>query len=69
MTSPVKLIRQKLCLTQTALANELGVTRQMIYRYENDKSNLSFSIIKKLIAVAHKQGLSISSSDFFIDEQ
>lgn len=65
MTSPVKIIREKLLLTQTELGLQLGVSREMIWAYEKGKSMPRFSIIKKIIALARENDIEINAEDFF----
>ena len=55
--SPVYLIRHKLLITQTNLANKLGISRQMVWAYEKGRSMPSFEVAKKLIEIANDHGI------------
>ena len=66
MTSPVKIIRERLVLTRTALAERLGISRQMVWAYETGKSMPRYEVIKKLMLMAKHNDIEINPEDFFI---
>jgi len=65
MISHVKVLRQKLLLTQVELAKELGLSKQMINNYEGRRNNLSIDVIKKIIELCDKKGIKVSADDLF----
>lgn len=65
MISHVKVLRQKLLLTQVELAKELGLSKQMINNYEGRRNNLSIDVIKKIIELCDKKGIKVSAGDLF----
>lgn len=67
--SPVYLIRHKLLITQTNLANKLGISRQMVWAYEKGRSMPSFEVAKKLIEIANDHGITVNAIDFFINNR
>jgi len=69
MISPVKKIRDHMLITQEQLAKELGVCRQMIWKYERSVSVPRFEIIKKLILMAKNNGIEIETNDFFVHDK
>jgi transcriptional regulator with XRE-family HTH domain len=66
MISPVKLIREKLLLTQGDLALRLGISRQMVWAYESGKSMPRFDVVKKLMAMAKHNDVKVNAEDFFV---
>ncbi len=67
MISPVKMIRQKLLLTQVEFAKKLGVSKQMISNYEVGQYNPSMKMIKKLMEICRENEIEISTDDFFTE--
>jgi len=65
MSNPVVNLRYKLHMTQTGLAAALGVSRQIVWRYETGKSEPPVSMIKKLMAIAREKGIKVNPNDFF----
>lgn len=65
MTSQVKMIRQKLLLTQAEFAKKLGLSKQMISNYENGLYSPSMNTIKKLVQIAAENNIEINIEDFF----
>ncbi len=57
----LKFMRKQQGWTQEELANELGVTRTMIYKYETDALPLNDSVTEKLAKI-------FNSSSFLLDE-
>ena len=47
----IKELRKKFKLTQTELANQVGVTKSTIAAYENDSRQPSYDVLIKLAAV------------------
>jgi len=52
-------------MTQTALADALGVSRQIVWRYETGKAEPTVAMIKKLMAIAREKGIKVNPNDFF----
>lgn len=69
MISPVKLIRQKLLMTQAEFAKILNMSKQMISNYENNLYCPSMSTIKKLVQIARDNNIEINMDDFFAKEK
>ncbi len=65
MNSPVKTLRQKLLMTQSELAEKLGMSKQMISNYENGLYSPSMTTIKKLMQIASENNIEIDVNDFF----
>jgi len=65
MISPVKVLRQKLLMTQVEFAEQLGLSKQMISNYENGLYSPSMSTIKKLVKIASENNIEIDINDFF----
>ena len=65
MSNPVVNLRYKLHMTQTALADALGVSRQIVWRYETGKAEPTVAMIKKLMAIARGKGIKVNPNDFF----
>lgn len=66
MSSPVKVIRERLLITQAQLAERLGISRQMVWAYETGRSMPRFDIVKKLMDMARHNNIQINAEDFFI---
>ena len=65
MSNPVVDLRFKLHMTQTGLAAALGVSRQIVWRYETGKAEPTVAMIKKLMALAKNKGIKVNPNDFF----
>lgn len=65
MVAIVKQLRQLLMLNQSELGNKLGVSRQMIWAYENNNTIPRFCVIKKIICLASSIDIEINASDFY----
>ncbi|MGC2661777.1 MAG: helix-turn-helix transcriptional regulator [Bryobacteraceae bacterium] len=65
MISPVKIIRQRLLMTQAEFAKKLGMSKQMISNYENDLYSPSMTTIKKLMQIAGENNIEVGVGDFF----
>lgn len=61
----IKEIREKLNLSQSELAIEIGVTQGYISHIENGRNETRRDFAEKLIGVARKRGLEISYNDIF----
>ena len=48
MESIIKILREKNRYTQTALAEELGISRQALIKYENMELDLPLSVVRQL---------------------
>ena len=59
----IKQLRLDHKMTQTDLANELGVSKSIISAYEKDLRKPSFKILKKLAAI-----FNVSIQSFIVDE-
>lgn len=68
MSAPVKLIRERLLLTQAQLAERLGVCRQMVWAYETGKSMPRFDVVKKLMEMARHNNIQVNAEDFFVGD-
>ena len=61
----VKKIRLHMLLTQEELAERLGLTRQMISRYEHGLSMPSRNVIKQLLQLASDNNIVVTVDEFF----
>jgi DNA-binding XRE family transcriptional regulator len=68
MSNAVKELRQKLNLSQAGFAREMGVCRQMIWRYEVGKAKPSIDIIKRMIDFSRKNNVKINAEDFLLGQ-
>lgn len=66
MISPVKIIRERLLMTQEDLATRLGISRQMVCAYEKGRSLPRYEIVKKLMSMAKHNNIEVNPSDFFV---
>lgn len=57
-------LREQLGLTQLELSKKLKTHQMMISRYESNKRNPSYKIIKRLLELSKKEGLSYTWDDF-----
>ena len=48
MESIIKILREKNRYTQTGLAEELGISRQALIKYENMELDLPLSVVRQL---------------------
>ena len=53
-------------ITQSELAKKLGISRQMVWAYEKNRSVPSFGIAQKLMQLALEHGIAIKAESFFI---
>lgn len=65
----VKKIRQSMCMEQEEFAHLLNITKSAICNYECGRRVPRFKIIKKMIEVAKKNGMSVTGDDFFKDDK
>lgn len=65
MTSPVKLLRKSLFMTQAEFAKKVGVSRMMIYAYELGHTLPGNKTIKRLMEIARENNVEIRVEDFF----
>lgn len=65
MTSAVKILRQQLLLTQAAFAKEIGISREIVGKYESSQRYPKTSTIKKMLELARKNNIEINIEDFF----
>ena len=63
--SKIKFIRQRLGLTQAALAIGIGCTQGNIGHYENKNQTIPPDVAKRLIAFAAKRGVYIGFEDIY----
>ncbi len=61
----IKNIRERLGLTQSALAKGIGCTQGNVGHYENKNQTIPPDVAKRLIAFAAKRGLTISYEDIY----
>lgn len=52
-------VRQKLYLSRSEMAKEMGVTEQTIYRWEQGRSNPHIASKRKLIALCSKMKIEL----------
>ena len=69
METQVKMIRQKLLLTQLEFSKKIGVSKQMISNYETKQNLPSMNMIKKLIELCRENNIEISADDFFKEKE
>ncbi len=67
MITQVKVIRQKLLLTQIEFAQKLNISKQMISNYESGKYKPSMKMIKKLMELCRENGIEVNTDDFFLE--
>jgi putative transcriptional regulator len=61
----IKIIRERLGLTQAALAQRLGCTQGNIGHYENKNQTIPPETAKRLISVAAEIGCAITYEDIY----
>jgi putative transcriptional regulator len=61
----IKIIRERLGLTQAALAQRLGCTQGNIGHYENKNQTIPPETAKRLISVAAQIGCDITYEDIY----
>lgn len=49
----IKQARSVMCITQTGLANQVGVSYQQIQKYENGKSQIAAEMLYKIAKAIH----------------
>lgn len=59
----IKNLRKKLCVSQSQLAREIGITPSMISCYERGTREPSYSTVKKLIELAKKNKINLNFDD------
>ena len=71
----IKSKREKLRISQTELANNVGISKQTLYKYENDiVTNIPSDIVEKLSFYLHcspgyLMGWEDDDSSYYIDEK
>jgi transcriptional regulator with XRE-family HTH domain len=63
----VKKIRNALCMQQAEFGELLGITKQAILNYEQNKRTPKRPIVRKLKELAEKNGVEFSLDDFLGD--
>lgn len=63
----IQHLREKLNLTQTEFGKKIGVSRPMIFRYENGWNNPSISVANRIIKLADKYGLKLTLSMIILE--
>lgn len=61
----VKKIRLELFKSRAELATLLGISAQSIFHYETELREPKLHIVKKLLDIAKKNKINVTSSDFF----
>lgn len=59
----IKIIRQSLCLTQKALADQIGITQSAVSQIENERKNPSLKTIMLLYQLATENNINVNLSD------
>ena len=57
----IKILREKAGLTQEELANEVGVQRNTVWRWENGRANLTTGTLQRLSSVLNTGTLDLMS--------
>lgn len=63
----VKKIRDALCMQQAEFGELLGVSKQSVLNYEQNKRKPKRPIVRKLKELAEKNGVEFSLEDFLGD--
>lgn len=66
--SNIKVIRERLKLTQSALALGIGCTQGNVGHYENKGQTMPPDMARRLIDFAGTQGLAITFNDIYMPE-
>ena len=61
----IKNIRERLGVTQTALAQRIGCTQGNVWHYENKNQTIPPNVAKLLIAFAAERGIQIGYEDIY----
>ncbi len=61
----IKEIRDSLGLTQSDLANELGITQGSVNHYENNRRTPDIDMCREIVAALNKNGASVALDDVF----
>ena len=64
----LKKIREQLGMSQSALADSIGMTQGSITHYENARQDMPPRVAKKIIAAAAGMGVSITFDDIYRTE-
>jgi aspartate carbamoyltransferase catalytic subunit len=68
MSTPLRIIRDKLNITQTELANLMGTTQATISRMEAGQWEPNASQVQAVLAESNRQGVELSIDDFVAPE-
>ncbi|MBN3145336.1 MULTISPECIES: helix-turn-helix transcriptional regulator [Pectobacterium] len=61
----IKSVRERLGLSQSALAAEIGVSQGNISHYECQRQSVPQDVSNRIIDVAKKRGIEISFNDIY----
>lgn len=64
MRDPIIRLREYLNMSQQRLAEELKLSRAMIYKYETNEVIPAFDTIRKLIKLGEEHGFKLTFEDF-----
>jgi putative transcriptional regulator len=65
MKNNLKLIRERLCLSQAALAAEIGVSQGNISHCEKQTQEVSPDMARKVVALARERGFDVTFDDIY----
>lgn len=63
--SNIKSIRERLRMTQAALAGEVGVTQGAIAHYENDRRKPGLDECRSIVAAFNRKGAAVTLDEVF----